>query len=446
MSQSPDESPDDDLTVVREPAARSTAGHGGAWTPAPSRRPTDSPTDSPTDRPVDSPTDRPVDGAGSAPWRADPAQAWRTPSERFVAPPPPAPPTRTGLRRTRIVVWLVAVVLVGLVAGWAWVTWLRPMHTDPNTTAPLGGASQPQISVDRGDEVVRRYLTALSGGDVATALALGADQGTGARDLIANSAYSASMASARISNIHVPQQSASATTISATYDIGARQVSTTYTVVRRDNLAWQLQRSTVPVVFASPVGAAVPLLVNGKTVQLGRTYDVLPGLYRVSTGLSFLSYSAQGDLQVDNLADTGSGSARRTHTIEAQLTPAGSSAILQATQAALDSCLASTQPAPAGCPFATASGGKRLVDVSWTLLNRPLLDVTPRLNPQDFSVGQVQIVVKARMSATVQTVVNGRVVRSESSPINDRVGTWRVRMSLLAADVASLHPRFTHVS
>lgn len=328
--------------------------------------------------------------------------------ERFQAPPTPAPPPRTPLRW--IITSVAVVVALGTAAGWGYGRWSETRQD--TLVAPSIAASNPAVA--RGDAVVRAYFEALSQGNVTAALALGPAPTKGSLDVITAEAYSTARQANPITNVTVPDQDATATQITASYDLGGKRVTTEVPVRRTDDGAWQLVRTTRTVKVTSPTAGQVPLTVNGVSVHPESTLELLPGIYHVSTGRPYIAYPESDDLRIEAVSDEQP----LVHQLDPYLTPKGKEKLAQVARDALATCLASRELKPKGCPFA-GSGKVAQGQATWRRVGPdPLVDAPMALDKEHAEIAVVNLTLDLRLDA----------VTTDGSVSNDNKAGGRVVM------------------
>lgn len=356
---------------------------------------------------------------------------YQMPESRFVAPERPVARTRARTPIKGIIGWSLAVMLVAVTAGVVWVKYFRVTEDDAATKVPQNTASQ-KAKVLRGDEVVRQYLDALAKGDTDTALSLGQTDGAGSARLITKQAYAASLKSAPITAVNVPQAPENTTEIPATYKLGDETINATFRVAKQDNGSWLLARSTATF---RPVGTGVdhvPLLINGVSTNWENPVELLPGRYQMSTGLTHIAYPGSDTLTVPHLNYPETSD----HQITPTLTARGKQAFVEAAQRSLEVCLSRRELSPANCPM-SMENVPDLVPGSpqWSIEQNPIPSANPALNASDQSKASVTVSLNLRLKTaykgggrsnqpvTVNTTVTGVMTPNSSSEIKLE---WRI--------------------
>lgn len=263
--------------------------------------------------------------------------------ERYQAPGADAVPARTSRRGLAAAV--AGAIALGVVTGWGLHWW------DGRTPAAEATIAASNPSGARADRLVRGYLEALASGDTAAALAAGPAPTRGTTDLLEPEIFAAAREIAPVTEVRVANQSGTTTLVPASYRMGTKVVRADFQVRRDDAGAWQLVRTTRTVRLVGTTGR-VPLLVNGQRLTPGSTVELLPGAYRLTTGLPFVDYA--GDT-IDVL-DLGDGSVE-DHQVSPRVTTTGQERVRRAVREALAGCTSQHSMAPEGCPYAfTASG------------------------------------------------------------------------------------------
>ena len=340
------------------------------------------------------PTAPPVTRASQVPTYAEAAQRYQVPGERFVAPAPPRPAGRRSVPVKALVSWVLALVLLGVIGGVVYVRYLRTPEQDPAVKLPEASASA-SVKVSQPDDLVRTYLTALSRGDVTTALALGGTTSTGSRALLTGPAYQASLKAAPIGNIQVERPDPSVTDIPASYTLAGRAIRTSFKVAKQDDGSWQLVNTTATVRFRATNAQELPLLVNGVEVELDTPIQVLPGRYTVTTGLPLVAYDASSSLTVADLTQPELPSQNLTP----EITKEGSAALLEAAQQSLTLCLSRKELAPANCPLAmTSSKPVQQGSIRWAAVGDQWQGARPALSAHDQSIGEITLSLNLTIS------------------------------------------------
>lgn len=330
----------------------------------------------------------PLDWA--SPPTAAPGGRFARPADRYEIPIEQAPEEVQPFNWRRLISSLVVVVVVGVVAGWAYVRFLYDPAPDDDTVVQISQSAGPRM--ERPDQLVREYLNALAAGDTTTALSLGA-VGSGDPSAISPEAYAVSLLTYPITDIQVPQIDTATTEVPASYRIGDQQVNTRFRVVRDDSGSWQLAHATVQVELQKPTAPDLPVRLNGVVIP-GGVAEVLPGHYQVSTGLPFVDYPQASAVAITNLEYDGLVQRQLTPV----LTPQGREALLAAGQASLSDCLAAASLTPAGCPNQlTAPAPYDPGSVQWTLVVDPFTEANPALDPADQSRGLVSMVLRLQV-------------------------------------------------
>jgi hypothetical protein len=429
LRPAPSRENDGDGTTYRPRTTPPTASDEGAATHFAPRSTGPFPTDpGATGRPTSLP---PVASVADVPHAQAGRPRFRAPEQRFVAPAPQPPRQPRGVPVRAIVAWALAVIMVGVGAGFVYVRWFRHTQDDLATRVPENSASA-KVKVLRGDEVVRRYLDALAAGDPDTALGLAQSTGTGSGRVVTKRAYAVSLREAPITDIDVPRAPDNATEIPASYVLGGTRVATSYRVVKQDNGSWLLNKATVTF---RPVGTGVdhlPLLVNGVSVNWENAMELLPGRYVMSTGLTYLAYPAGNTLTVPHLNYPDSSD----HQITPTLTAAGRSAFIEAARRSLDVCVSRHELSPANCPFSVESAPGLVPDSPrWSIDSDTIGAANPALSASDQSVAQVTVNLNLRLRTQyrgggtsnqpvmVNATVSGAMTGSSSTGIRLE---WRI--------------------
>ncbi len=347
---------------------------------------------------------------------------------RFEAPVVEEEAQRRPLPVRGLLAGLVAILLLGIFAGFAYVTWFRPSVDDPKVIVKPTATNSQQVSSTTPQEVVSRYFDALAAGDIELALAMG-PRGTGSEALISPAVFARTAELGRISDVEILTTDPEATEVEVRYQVGGEQVDATMQLNRTDSGAFQLTRTTLEVRIQFAGSGSVPLLINGQQVQPGQTYELVPGRYDMTTGLPFVDYPSANDFTVRSLwrADLS------TQTATPELTEAGRSAFLDAARRSLNTCLASSSAQPEGCPV-SVQVRKQPQTLQWHLDNAPFSNARATLSADDqaYAVLAVNIAAHASMtfadgstSAGTTTVYTATAQAAMTgTPGADVWGTW----------------------
>lgn len=325
--------------------------------------------------------------AWTGPPTTPPVGRFARPVERYQIPEIEAEPVERSFPWRRAIGWLLATILVGVSAGWAYVRFVHDPRPDDDTVVTTSASAGPRIP--RADTLVRQYLEALAAGDTATAMSLGA-VGDGNPAAISPAAYARSLQTHPITEIRVPQLDNATTEVPASYRVGDQEVSTRFRVTRDDTGSWQLAHSTVQIELQVPNASGMPVLVNGVAIPSG-VAEVLPGHYEVSTGLPLVGYPEHNSVLITNLEYDG----RVQRVLTPVLTQAGRDAMLAAGRDALSACLGMASLAPPGCPNQVSNPAPYDPgSVRWELIGNPFGAANPALDPVDQTRGQVSMVLQ----------------------------------------------------
>ncbi|WGT47847.1 hypothetical protein [Tessaracoccus lacteus] len=347
---------------------------------------------------------------------------------RFVAPDlaeagvkPPLPWRRLS--------WVFAIVVaVGIVAGFAYVTWFRNVEKDAEVAVIVDSVDPAQVAAQTPQDIVRDYFAALADGDIAKALTMGPRGGTGSEALLTPEVYAVTAALTPISDVEILTTDPAATEVDVRYRLGDSQVDTAVRITRLDTGEYRLTRTTVPVQFQITGSDNLPLIINGATVAQGQTFEVVPGRYELSTGRTLLEYPESSAIEIQTLARPD----LTRHPASPQLTDLGRTALMSAARESLDRCLAQQSLAPTGCPFGLSSD-KAVVpsSIHWTLLNDPWADTTPSLSADDQSIAVLTIGLRLQLSVDY---ADG--TRSPGQEFSDTVQATANMLGETSSDVA----------
>ncbi len=318
-----------------------------------------------------------------APWAAQPVGSYAGQYYGESAGPgypPQAPPPE---RRSGKVPLILAGAVTGLIVLAVVATFALGggRGADPGAAPTPGPGVTVAPSAPKAEDAVRGYLEALSRGDAAAALAFAA-QAPGDPSLLTEAVLAGSLAQAPLSNINVSPGTGAADRdeIAATYQLGDRAVSTTFTAVRTGS-DWRLDRVTQVVSLASLDPEVSPLRINGVPLA-GAELELFPGAYSVTSDSSRYTV-AKGTFTLDS----PTAFTPRTGAMSLALSKAGVAEIRTAAQKKLRSCLKVKKLAPSGCGFATRlpSGKPRTSTISWKVTKggNAMKTMKPTLTPGD---------------------------------------------------------------
>lgn len=319
--------------------------------------------------------------------------------QRFVAPDHTTTPTqqRRPLPWKGAAITLGILALVGTFAGGIYALYLRPAKVDPATIVQPSASDTAIASFATPQEAVTGYLEALAAGDIATALQFGPRNGNGSAALLSTQTYGQLPAEARPSEIDVLTEDPLATEVEVAYLLAGEQVQTKIPVERTDDGSYQLTRTTTSVIFRFSDADDVPLLVGGTEVEHNVRVELAPGSYELTTGLPFIEFPSEADLEITSLASDEPVEVP----IAAQLSEEGKTAFRSAATAALQNCLAQPAYAPADCPNQVQPAkSANESSVEWKLSNDPWADFNPSLTSADKSVAAATLPLDLTVSMT----------------------------------------------
>ncbi|MEA5117646.1 MAG: hypothetical protein VB036_08505 [Propionicimonas sp.] len=285
----------------------------------------------------------------TGPANAEPAEPAPTAAEaqfpytgtQGLRPEPPAPPPpvrsrrRPGPRRFRW--WPVLLGVTAALVGVAVVVVSLVWGPRMNPIAPVPGADAPPAGT-----AVTAYLDALAAGKAEDALRLGSVR-PGNAELLTDQVLRASPAS--IGEVSVPATSnqPASQQVTASYRIGAEQVTTSFPVFR-DGETWRLGQVVADADLRELDFAGLPITVNGFVVENPQV-SLLPGQYRVGTTdpryrVEHPDFLVRMPAVAPDLAAVRLG-----------LSDRATREIAETATARLDACLSTRDLAPAGCGF-----------------------------------------------------------------------------------------------
>lgn len=287
--------------------------------------------------------------AQTAAYGAAPAAAYGAPAQTAGEA---APGQKKGLGTGAIIG-----IIAGSVAVLAVIAIVIAMLVIPRTD-PREAAAQSAA------KVVQDYLTALADSDADAALALLVDTPSDAT-LLTDDALSASNDAAPIADISVPEPTPLASDdeyshdITASYSIGGKPVSGTFSVVDYDGSGdWRLMSGTVDLFIGSGTGD-LDITLNGEPVD-GDSVTVFPGTYHLETTSPYHTLTGTDTVTVSDPADYSADFSD----VNVELNEKGLAAFRQSITDAVTACLAS-KSLVAGCGIdipETISDGTKIID------------------------------------------------------------------------------------
>lgn len=422
-----------------------TDGHQGGWQPQAPRAPRPTPPSGPPAFP------HPPYVSGDPSSAATPVRPLRD-----AAPPTPPGPTfdaqgmRSVLTRARdqsrfeapvieeergkrpfpvkgLLATLVGIMVVGIIAGFVYVNYVREVKPDPNVAVQASG-SQSVEPIQTPQEVVVEYFKALEAGDIDRAMALGERGGTGLGTLLTPEAYAKTREISPIGNLKVLTDDPTAVEVRVSYTVGEEPVEAAVRLVRLDDGSYRMARTTVTVQLQVVGGQNLPMKINGQSVDHTQLLEVVPGRYELESGLPFIAYPANNNFPINSLSRADP----QLLTVNPQLTEIGRSTLMAKARQSLDRCLAQKELTPTGCPNGIIAGQSvNQSTIDWQLLNDPWGRVTPTLSSEDQSIALMSVGLHTNVSFTY---ANGD--RSTSNPYQETVRVRANMLGLTADDVA----------
>ena len=342
---------------------------------------------------------------------------------RFVAPVIEDERARRPFPVKAMVYIVLAVLAIGIGTGYAYVNFIRETPVDPNVIVQPTATNSVVDLPDTPQDLVREYFTALNAGDVQRALSLGPTAGTGLNTLVSPGAYAATRQISPIDNIEILTEDPLANEIDVRYTIAGEPIETRVRLIRLDTGEWQLARTTASVQLQVVGGQNLPVLLNGVVVDHDQALELVPGHYRVTSGLPYLVYPEDTDFRIETLAQRDV----QTFPVTPQLTEDGRDAFMLAARESLNRCVAQRSPTPTGCPFAMDPSRAINPDsVRWELLGDPWQGVSPSLKADDQSIAIMTMNIRTRLTFTYAD--------GSSSGNNDHTFTAQVSANMLGAE------------
>lgn len=314
---------------------------------------------------------------------------------------------------------LVGVLVIGIVAGFVYVNYVREVAPDPDVAVQASG-SQSVEPIQTPQQVVVEYFNALQSGDIERAMALGDRGGTGLGTLITPQAYARTRELSPIGNLKILTDDPAAVEVRVSYTVGDEPVDAAIRLIRLDDGSYRMARTTVTVQLQVVGGQNLPMKINGQDVDHTQQLEVVPGSYELDSGLPFIAYPANNNFRINSLSRADP----QLLTVNPQLTEAGRSTLMDNARRSLDRCIAQKELTPTGCPNGIIAGQSvNQSTIDWQLLNDPWGRVTPTLSSEDQSI--------ALMSVGLHTNVAFTYSNGDRSTNNPHQETVRVRANML---------------
>lgn len=279
-----------------------------------------------------------------------------TPSETVGSSPATGPAQQPLWRRPVVVVSAVVVVLAALVGTVLW-----------------SQANAQQAKEDAIRSTASGYLEAIAKGDADAALQRLSQQPAN-RDLLTDEVLKASMEAAPITDIAVTGFEArpDSATVAVTYKLGSESVSTDVDLVGDGRTNWKLASGLSELQVTNLKG----LTVNGATV--GQTVSpVFPGTYTAKPAIEQIALDGPTTVTIP-----APNTPAATLEVTPKLSDTGIAQAREAAKAAFDTCLASKETAPPGCPWRMDDSDVQITpdSVRYTAKNDPWAEFTPALD------------------------------------------------------------------
>jgi hypothetical protein len=215
--------------------------------------------------------------------------------------------------------------------------------SSPSAAAPAAKAS----------DAVSGYLKAVADGDAATAVAYGmvppTEQTLLSAKVLADSRKRAPITSISVAEVADPNT----TTVTASYKLGARQVSESFDV-EKVGADWKLSQTVAALDVTGVKTGSLPLYINGAKVTKNTVY-ALPGAYSFTSGRKYMGYGTKNVVTVQSPSVS-----LDTYTVRPAVSASGKKAVLAAAKKNFNSCLKKHSLNPKGCPFRLSSGGYKI--------------------------------------------------------------------------------------
>ncbi|RKW69556.1 hypothetical protein [Galactobacter caseinivorans] len=396
----------DDATSIQEPTAL-------PWGALMSSRSDAAPSDpeplTATDTPVDPEPATQLVSTSTSPAAASalsPVPA-RTPGTAFAVTEEDQASTHATRKRIAIIAGAVVVALaIGL---FVFFQWLQPKAAPRAAEDPASSGAEAGTGGTPADAVTK-LGTALKAGDAKTALALldftsvTATGGTG-HPLLEQSIYKAAKDRPTALEIDpdslaVPSAQAKTAMVTATATQAGKSVPLTLNLTREaPSDPWKISLASLPSIELSDAGGST-LKVNGEDVKLPGAPDdyttqrlfVLPGEYSLERkDDKYTEYPKAKTVAADvaALSSESTGDKRRVGSLsfKGKHNKAFKKDATKVVNAWLDKCVASTDMAPAKCPFSapTTYQGAAVTAASWELT------IPPKLSFSDDGTGETTV-------------------------------------------------------
>jgi hypothetical protein len=225
--------------------------------------------------------------------------------------------------------------------------------TDPSATSSPPAAASAAAPAAKASDAVSGYLKAVADGDAATAVAYGmvppTEQTLLSAKVLADSRKRAPITSISVAEVADPNT----TTVTASYKLGARQVSESFDV-EKVGTDWKLSQTVAALDLTGVKTGSLPLYINGAKVTKNTVY-ALPGAYSFTSGRKYMGYGTKNVVTVQSPS-----ASLDTYTVRPAVSASGKKAVLAAAKKNFNSCLKKHSLNPKGCPFRLSSGGYKI--------------------------------------------------------------------------------------
>ncbi|GAA3575587.1 hypothetical protein GCM10022197_35790 [Microlunatus spumicola] len=344
-----------------------------------------------------------------------PYAAGPRPQQPYPGPYPPGPyqpgpyapgqnPAGPGpaKKRTGLFVLIGAGALALVLAVVAVAVNLGGREDSAGGTGGSGGSSTSGApAAASASDAVTGYLNAVAKGDAAAAVAYAADPSTIDTTYMTPAVLAASAKLAPLTAIEVGPSDPDATSVPVSYRLGDTPVSTSLEVMKASDDTWKLVSVASDVDLTSARDDGVPMLLNGAKLKAG-TFSVLPGVYRVTSGLRNFDYGKRPELVVRYPTDYPD-----TTRVAPQISSKGQQSALAAIKKSWSSCLDKHAQKPKGCPnqFVYKDFNFKDSTVRWS---RRGSDPFKKIKPQYSDATTVQYAVKRDLFLKGTCTAGGR--------------------------------------
>jgi len=276
--------------------------------------------------------------SGQPPYGQQPT--YGPPGHAAVAPPPNRPARRK--RKTPLIVGIgIGVLVLALVAGFVGTVLLR----------------------DTKGDMALAYFKAIQEGDAAKAMSYAADP-INDTSLLTDAVLKKSAELAPITDVRVKRTSSD--TVTLTMDVGGAEEQVQYDVVQREG-QWKMVQAVKTFRLSTGDLQGVTPILNGAKPSNPESITIFPGTYQMGTGSPYLRWAQPEQVFLHGIPS-------HDPIFGLEMTDDAKKAAGTALQELLTKCVASTDLAPADCPFKMTPPSGVTVDkgsVKWAIVGTP---------------------------------------------------------------------------